>query len=365
MFSLFKKRDHIATIEPAGIPLLVRGGQKLLTAALEAGLDWPHDCRVGSCGTCRCIVRTGTIKPLTDFVYTLSTEELRNGTILACQSVLKSDVEIEVALGAGRARVERVRGRIAAMEPLTHDIVEVVLELERPAFQAARAGQYVDVELGGLDAPRSYSFARAPLHEDGDCVRFLIRHVPGGDFTDWLFDGDRCGTMLDLIGPFGDFHRRSGDGRMICVAGGSGLAPIHALIEDAAINRIERDCLVLFGARTQRDLYYLERLAGFGESWYGDFEVVPVLSLEPVDSGWGGARGLVTDHLAVAAGAGGFTAQDQAYLCGPPRMVDAGVEALRALGMRDDAIFFDRFLDASTQPGGRDKLARMRGDDPA
>ncbi|MEQ8662862.1 MAG: 2Fe-2S iron-sulfur cluster binding domain-containing protein, partial [Gammaproteobacteria bacterium] len=335
----------------------VRGGQKLLTAALEAGLDWPHDCRVGSCGMCRCVLRKGAIKPLTDFVYTLSADELRNGTILACQATLKSDVEIEVTLGAGRAPVEQLAGRIAAMTPLTHDIVELAIALERPAFGAARAGQYVDVHLDRLDAPRSYSFARAPCHEDGNHVRFLVRHVPGGGFTDWLFGGDRRGTTLGLRGPFGDFHQRPGAGRMICVAGGSGLAPIHALVEDGAATGIERDCVVLFGARTQRDLYYLEHFATFAAAWHGTLDVVPVLSAEPDGSDWRGARGLVTEHLATVAGAGGFGATDQAYLCGPPAMVDAGIDALRALGMRDDAVFFDRFLDASTQPGGREGLA--------
>lgn len=357
MFGLFRKRDHDATVVPAGTTLRVRGGEKLLTAALEAGLDWPHDCRVGSCGTCRCVLRKGQVKPLTDFVYTLSAEELRAGTILACQSLLKSDVEVEVTLGSGAAAIETVRGEIVGVDALTHDIVELVVALEHPAFRAARAGQYVDVGRAGLDAPRSYSFARTPVLEDDARVRFLVRHVPGGSFTDWLFGGPRHGTALTLTGPFGDFHQRPGSGRMICVAGGSGLAPIHALLEDAALNGTARDCTVLFGARTQRDLYYLDRLHDIATRWPRAFSVVPVLSAEAEHSPWTGARGLVTAQLAAVAGPQGFAGDDQAYLCGPPPMVDAGVEALRALGLAREAIFFDRFLDASTQPGGRAGIA--------
>lgn len=354
MFRLFRKRDYTATVEPAGVALAVRGGEKLLAAALAAGLDWPYDCRVGSCGTCRCRLRKGRIKPLTDFVYTLSAADIGNGTILACQALLESDVEVEVVLGGSRVAVEHVRGTIAALEPLTHDIVELVVELERTAFRTARAGQYADVAFAGLAAPRSYSFARAPVHETGSSVRFLVRHVPGGEFTDWLFGGDRRGAALTLAGPYGDFRQRPGDGRMICIAGGSGLAPIHALLEDGVEQGLERACHVLFGARTQRDLYYLERLQALGTRWRGAFAVTPVLSQEPSDSTWRGARGLVTDQLAAVAGSAGFGAADQAYLCGPPPMVDAGIAALQALGMSDEAIFFDRFLDASTLPGGRD-----------
>jgi p-cymene monooxygenase electron transfer component len=143
---------------------------------------------------------------------------------------------------------------------------------------------------------------------------------------------------------------------MICVAGGSGLAPLHAILLEANAADVTRDCTVLFGARTAADLYYLDELAALGARWRGRFSVLPVLSMEPPTSDWQGLRGLVTEALAPLAG-NGFHADDQGYLCGPPAMVDAGVAELRRLGMRTDAVFCDRFLDASTQPGGREAVA--------
>lgn len=357
MFEWFRKRDHDAELKPAGTRLTVRGGQKLLDAALEAGLDWPHDCRVGSCGTCRCVLSEGRVKPLTDFVYTLPPEDIAAGAILACQSLLKSDVVVEIELGEGRAAVTHTAGRIASLQPLTHDILELRVALENGTLDGALAGQYADVRAPGIDAPRSYSFARAPAAEAAGQLTFFVRHVPGGEFTDWLFADDRTGETLEVSGPYGTFHQRPGEGRMICVAGGSGLAPVHALVEDAALNGIERDCVVLFGARTRNDLYYQDALEALGQRWRGAFELVPVLSEEPADSDWDGARGLVTDALAAVAGEAGFGAGDQGYLCGPPAMVDAGVERLVELGVDREAVFFDRFLDASTQPGGRAGIA--------
>lgn len=353
MFEWFRKRDYTAAVEPAGTRIEVRGGEKLLNAALEAGLDWPHDCRVGSCGTCRCVLREGRIKPLTDFVYTLTPEDIAAGAILACQSVLRGDVVVEVALGAGSARVAHLGGRIDRTRPLTHDILELGVTLDGGRFDGARAGQYADVTAPGIEAPRSYSFARAPAAEPDGHVTFFVRHVPGGEFTDWLFGADRSGERLELSAPYGAFHQRPGKGRMICVAGGSGLAPIHALVEDGVLAGLERDCVVLFGARTRADLYYINELESLGRRWRGGFELVPVLSEEPAGSDWRGARGLVTEALASISGAGGFDAGDQGYLCGPPPMVDAGLEQLAALGMPREGMFFDRFLDASTQPGGR------------
>lgn len=356
MFSFFSKREHVATLQPCGTRLVVKRGERLLNAALAAGLDWPHDCRVGSCGTCRCVLRSGQIKPLTDFVYTLTPEDIRSGAILACQSQLKSDVVIDVTLGAGVAVLEMTHGTIVELRKLTHDILEMAVALERPTFLTAKAGQYVAVGSPHLTEPRSYSLARVPQSESELRLTFFIRHVPGGEFTDWLFGGDRRGEVLQLHGPFGAFYQRPGAGRMICVAGGSGLAPIHALLEDGVRNGVARDCIVLFGARTIRDLYYLDELAALGRCWNGHFVLMPVLSEEPADSTWQGGRGLVTDSLGAIAGDYRFASCDQAYLCGPPPMVDAGIERLRALGMADGAIFFDKFLDAGTQPGGRAAL---------
>ncbi|MGE0485042.1 MAG: 2Fe-2S iron-sulfur cluster-binding protein [Gammaproteobacteria bacterium] len=350
----FRKRDHRARVEPAGVELAVSGGERLLDAALAAGLAWPHDCRVGSCGTCRCVITDGRVRSLTDLAYTLDVADIRAGAVLACQCVLKSDVTVQVALGDRVAvPTATVNGTIAACRTLTHDIVELQVALERTAFAGARAGQYLDVAHAGIDAPRSYSLARAPAAAGSNTVTFFVRHVPGGAFTDWLFGADRVGSSLTLAGPYGDFHRRAGTGRMICVAGGSGLAPIHAIVEAALADGIERDCTVLFGARTQADLYDLDELRALGARWHGAFELVPMLSDEVADSEWNGARGLVTSGIAPLFAAAPWRNGDEAYLCGPPAMVDAAIAALGACGMPETAIFFDKFLDASTLPGGR------------
>ncbi len=349
MFEFLRKRDYSATIQPTGKVLTVKGGQRLLTAALDAGLDWPHDCRVGSCGTCRCLLKSGRIKPLTDFVYTLSPEDIRAGAILACQSLLKGDVVVEIQLGNGQISLDTLRGRISEVRSLTHDIVEMAVALERPAFLAAKAGQYVDVRPNHLAEARSYSFTRNPNAGDGRQVAFFVRHVPGGEFTDWLFASSRIGEQLELRGPFGDFHRREGVGRMICIAGGSGLAPIFALLEDAVRSDETRECIVLFGARYVHDLYYLDELAEIGRRWAGRFTLAPVLSHEPAGSAWNGVRGLVTDVIPSVTGIQSFRADDQGYLCGPPAMVDAAMDRLCRMGMNKSGIFFDKFLDASSR----------------
>ena len=98
MIGFLKKTDFSAQINPSGTSLKVRAGETILQAALDAGLAFPHNCRVGSCASCKCRLVSGRIKELSDTAYVLSDEDMNNGMILACQTTLSSDAVIEVAL---------------------------------------------------------------------------------------------------------------------------------------------------------------------------------------------------------------------------------------------------------------------------
>lgn len=107
MFSLFKKtKEYTAYIndESSLITLEVDTGKTLLNAALRSGVPWPHRCKVGSCGSCKAQVLSGIIKPQIDFSYVLSSEEITNGYVLACQSELCSDVRVKVDLDKNSKR---------------------------------------------------------------------------------------------------------------------------------------------------------------------------------------------------------------------------------------------------------------------
>ncbi len=353
-----KPQDFSAQVRPAGAVVEVKAGDNLLKAALDAGLPWPHDCRVGSCGTCRCTLKEGDIKPLSDFSYVLDGDQLDAGMILACQSTLRSDVVVEVELDDAEHHVEVTShtGSIRRLTPLTDDILEVVIKVDDEFPRSAVAGQYAEVGIPSLDKPRSYSFAKAPQNEGNGEITFFVRLVPGGEFTEWLFAEDRTGEAVTVTGPYGHFWLRKGDGPVLCVAGGSGMSSIKAVLEDACDKQIARDVFYLFGARTQKDLYCLDEMQDLQRRWnaQANFTFIPVLSEEPTESGWDGARGLVTDFLKQHCNDNGLDlASSQAYLCGPPPMVDAAVDFFKSEGLGDDEIFFDKFLDASTMPGGR------------
>ena len=155
------------------------------------------------------------------------------------------------------------------------------------------AGQWAEISVPGVvEKPRSYSFASAPPDGPVDTVDFYIRRVPGGELTDWLHSADRKGARVLINGPSGSFWLRESTAPMLCVAGGSGLAPIKSLLEHLEREGFNRDVAFIFGARTQKDLYCLEDMARLKQSSGGRFTFVPVLSSEPEGSDWKGLRGL-------------------------------------------------------------------------
>lgn len=344
--------DCTMRIEPSGHAVQVNSKSTLLQAALDQSIAFPHNCRAGGCAQCKCRLLSGKVREMTDKSYILSSEELQQNYILACQSIACTDVVIEVDLDkTSRAAhpVIHTRGVITGLDLLTHDIMQVTAKLETPAMYSA--GQYAEIYVPGViregtRETRSYSFASAPgKATEVDEVAFFIRRVPGGAFTDWLFSQAQVGTVLEGHGPYGDFWLRPAEAPLLCIAGGSGLAPILALLEQAGTEGVKRDVTLFFGARTQQDLYALERLEALRKTWLGEFAFLPVLSAEANDSDWDGLRGFIPEHFEHVLEE--KLVLQHAYLCGPPPMIDASVKVLSDAGVEAQQIFFDKFFDRS------------------
>ena len=344
LMSLFRKSaPKRVNLTPGDLSFEVQPGQTVLESALKLGIAYPHDCTVGTCGSCRTKLLSGQVEAITPFSYTLSRDELEAGYILACQALPRSDLTLEVDINAGAKEAPTTRRAVlAALDDLTHDIKRAVWSVESPLTW--RAGQYVNLRWEGGDLHRSYSLATAP--RAGGLLEFatFIRHVPGGAFTDQLFKGDPSQLRFQLEGPLGAFWLREGTGPILCIAGGSGLAPILSLLQDAASRRVRRDCIILFGGRAVRDIYAEREIAAIRSAWTAGFDFWPVLSQQ---SATGHREGMVTDYVAAALKKLGPAAQG--YMCGPPAMIDAGIQAMTANGVGLEHIHYDKFTDASTR----------------
>jgi NAD(P)H-flavin reductase/ferredoxin len=285
-----KRLTRLTTIHINDQAVTALPKETVLQAALRNGIGFPNSCRVGGCGSCKCKLEDGKVKELTESGYLLSADEIDQGYILACQSVPQSDLRIEVDLA--RATERGISGRIVGQTKVTADTTRLSVQLEQPI--PYKAGQFANVSIEGLPGVvRSYSFA-APSHRDG-LVSFFIRKVQGGQLSSLVNDDDVIGRNVRIDGPQGDFWMRGGDSPLLFVAGGSGLAPILAMLKEALAAGITRPATLLFGAREQKDLYALDEIDAIAKQWRGTFRFVPVLSAAQEDTSWNGERGFVTE----------------------------------------------------------------------
>ena len=328
---------RLPTVQINGRTIPTQPSETVLAAALRSGIAFPYSCRVGGCGSCKCKLTDGAVKELTETGYLLTADELEQGYILACQSVPRGDVRIEVELPQ-QAERRRVPGRVVGQRKLTGDITHLTVQLDEPL--PYRAGQSAELSFPAeprLDGVlRNYSFASKP---SGDgLVSFFVRRVPGGRMSVLVNDEDLTLQPMCVDGPAGDFWLRPSNAPLLLIAGGSGLAPILAMLEQAHSEEISRAVTLVFGARTKADLYAMVAIEELAQTWKGDFRFVPVLSAAEGDETWTGARGMVTDVLASV-----ITPAAEAYLCGPPAMIDAAVSVLEGCGVARDRIRCDRF----------------------
>jgi CDP-4-dehydro-6-deoxyglucose reductase len=311
--------------------------RSLLDAALGAALNLPHSCKGGNCGSCRARLLTGEIWYPNGRPLGLSEAETADGLMLLCQARARSDLRIETfeMAAAEQTIIKRLPARIERALPLSHDVMGLYLRL--PAAEEFRfeAGQYIDIMLPG-GRRRSFSIASPP--HDSRLLELHVRRVAGGELSARLFDGGAQSALLNIEGPLGQFvYRENRDAApMLLVGGGTGLAPLLSLMRHVIEKGIERDIVLYWGVRSERDLYAhagLEVLAGRSRLRY-----VPVLS-EPSPQ-WQGARGWV--HEAVLRDIADLDRYD-VYAAGPPAMIAAVRREFALRGVDARRLFFDSF----------------------
>ncbi|MBL4607323.1 MAG: 2Fe-2S iron-sulfur cluster binding domain-containing protein [Pseudomonadales bacterium] len=339
-----KEKFFKLNIDGVASPIQISNKESILQAALRDGIKFPHSCRVGGCTMCKCRLVSGDVKQLTETAYVLTKEELQQGYVLACQCMPKSDVHVEVDFDRmddlPEHKLVTTSATITEKNALTTDIIELVVSTQDVIDFTP--GQYAEISIPGkFDEPRAYSFASAG-HADPKRLSFFIRAVPNGEVSNWFVSEAAIGDTLQIEAPSGDFHLRDSLAPMICIAGGSGLAPVLAILDEAIKKNVDRDAVMFFGARTEKDLYGLSRIEEIKQKWKGDFDFIPVLSEEAEDSSWQGKRGFVTEVFKEYC-----TPEQQIYMCGPPPMIDSAIEIAKGTGVEEKEIFFDKFLDRS------------------
>jgi len=320
-------------------PFVVDGGGTLLDALYARRIFIPSACGgQGTCGYCKVQVRSGGGGVLpTERAY-LRAEEIADGVRLACQVKVRQDLTL--AIREDYLGVQEFTAVVTAARLVTHDTREIHLQLTQPPEIDFRPGQYVQVRVPARGAPtfRAYSISSPPGRKDA--VELLVRRVPGGVGSTYLHRV-QPGAEVAFTGPYGEFVLDENPlAELVCVGGGCGMAPMRSILRHLAEAQPLRPCRLFYGARTARDAMYLEE---FGELQrrMPDLHVYYALS-EPAraDDGWDGETGFVHESVRAHLSEGG---ERQAFLCGPPAMIQATRAVLREKHVPDERVFADEF----------------------
>lgn len=320
-------------------------GDTLLRSGLRAGFGLPYECNAGSCGTCKIDLLSGELADLYPEAPGIKQRDRDRGRRLACQSVPLRDCTINARLDeayAPRHVPQRVTAILEGVRSVTHDIREFTFRTGVPAL--FQAGQYAMLSVSGIRAPRAYSMSNT-ANEDG-VWKFMVRRTSGGAMSSALFDLDlRAAAELD--GPYGlAFLREDSERDIVCVAGGSGIAPMISILHAAAVHERWRDLgtWLFYGGRGPTDVPAVTEV--LGKDMLGSrLEWHPVISVPTLADGtdWGGEYGFV--HELLPRKLPGSLANYEYYIAGPPPMIEATVGLLIAEHKVPQAqLHYDRFF---------------------
>jgi len=332
--------NHSILIDGDVQPVDAQDGETILDALLRNGVGFPYSCQAGNCGSCKCEVAGGEIFELEYSEHALSPAERARGLVLACRTQVWGDVRVrrldaqEFVMHPSRV----MQCRVTTMEALTHDVLRLRFEIESGGPFTFSAGQFAKLQFAfAPDAPRDYSMANAQF-EPG--LEFHVRVLAGG-VSAQIGERLRPGDAVRVSGPFGtSYLREAHAGAVLAVAGGTGLAPIRSIVRTALHTGMPGPIHLYVGVREERDVYAEAELRAWANA-HPNLHVHVVLS-----EGSPAARrrtGLVTDVIARDfADLSGVNA----YLAGPPAMVDAAAELLRARGAAPRDVHADAFYSA-------------------
>ncbi|KMK65019.1 2Fe-2S iron-sulfur cluster binding domain-containing protein [Puniceibacterium sp. IMCC21224] len=310
----------------------------ILRAALRAGQGMPYSCNVGSCGNCRFELIEGEVVHLRDDAPAWSERDLKRNRWLGCQARPVGDCRVKFRVdpvAVPPAPPIRREAELLETRKITRDITEFTFAIQ--GSDDFRPGQYALLSAPGIDGGRAYSMANLP----GEGVwRFMIKRVPGGGATGYLFDSATPGERISIDGPYGTAWLRQGEERdILLMAGGSGLSPMVSIARGArAAGMLDNRKLEFFyGCRATPDLFEPDNVLTPELAKHVHFTA----ALSEPGEGWTGQTGFL--HDVVKATTGERLAQMDIFFAGPPAMAQAIQLMAHEAGVPQSQLFFDEF----------------------
>lgn len=304
-------------------------------ASFKARINIPLDCRDGACGTCKSFCESGTYDGGDYIDDALTDDEATEGYALPCQMMPYSDLVLRIPSTSAAAKTAPAThpARISDIQRFSESTVGFTLELDDRDQLSFLPGQYVNVGVPGTELSRSYSFSSGPSDKT---VSFLVRITEGGAMSTYLRDQAQVGDQLEFTGPMGSFFLRELSRPVLMLAGGTGLAPLLAMLAKLADDDLGQPIHLIYGVTTDQDLVELEKLRHYAATLPGftfDYCVADENSAEP-------NKGYVTSLFNPNNLNGGDV---DVYLCGPPAMVEAVRNHMSADGINPTNFYTEKF----------------------
>ena len=341
-------------LSPSGRTVAVEPGDTVLGALEREGYALANNCRAGACGECKTKVLSGDFDQGVVLSMALSDQDRADGYGLMCMATPLSD-ELEIEFGTADA-LPKLFAPHTAMPFVVTDRIERtqrIVELRlRPVDKAMRywPGQYI--LLGDAAAgvtPRCYSIANAP-RPDGE-ITLLVSRVPDGHTSSWVHAELTPGTQVSVDGPYGTFvGDPATDTPVLCLAAGSGLAPILALTDAALRRGFPHPVTLVFSARTD-DAVLEAGLFAWWQAVHPNFKAVTTLTGGGDEQGGHNLR--VPDLLPVLFDS---LADTTCFVAGSPEFVEACAAVVAALGADPDRVHSEGFVNQAgpvTPPADR------------
>ncbi|HDL8431078.1 CDP-6-deoxy-delta-3,4-glucoseen reductase [Yersinia enterocolitica] len=318
-------------LQPSGITFDASETATILDSALENNINIEYSCKDGTCGSCKAKLISGEIEQSENSA--LTNEDISNGFILTCCSKPKTNIEINVNYYPELSHIKKKTYpcKLDNIEIIGSDIAVLSLRLPPTAKIEYLAGQFIDLIINGQR--RSYSIANAP----GGNIELHIRKVSNGIFSQIIFNELKLQQLLRIEGPQGTFFVRDNDRPLIFLAGGTGFAPVKAMVEEL-INKNDQRPIHIYWGMPQGRLFYSDIVNKWSVE-YPNIQYVPVVSEE--DSSWHGQTGFV--HQAVINDFPDLS-NFSVYACGSLAMISAAHQEFVEYGLAEDQFFSDAFV---------------------
>lgn len=322
----------------------VEEDETIADAAYKARINIPFDCRDGACGTCKAFCETGEYEEGEYIDDAMTEEEADEGYILACQTYPIGDMVVQLATtsAAAKAGAATMIGTITELDRLSESTVRFAVQVEERDQLNYLPGQYMNIAPPNADFHRSYSFSSGPSE---DILTFLVKYTKDGKMTHYLTEEAKIGDRLNLTGPMGSFFLRESDAPITLLAGGTGLAPILAILEKLSENSdFDRPVRLIYGATFNHDIVEVERLNSYKDR-LKDFDWFSVVSAPDEEHE---RKGYVTEYMTEEHLHDGDA---DIYLCGPPPMVEAVRTFLNDLDSPPTNFYYEKFTPNAASTG--------------